>query len=95
MTTRIKNAPGPLPVAARAAVPYLPLGLFAGVGAVLAFLWKSPCRFGGAWNNGTDQFTNFCYTDIYPLWWAEHLNEGKVPYVDYPVEYPVGIGGIM
>lgn len=93
--TRTENALGALNVAARKAVPYLPLGVFAGLGAVLAYLWKSPCRFGGAWNTGTDQFTNFCYTDIYPLWWAEHLHEGKVPYVDYPVEYPVGIGGIM
>ncbi|WP_406311298.1 glycosyltransferase 87 family protein [Streptosporangium sp. NBC_01639] len=77
------------------AVPYIPLALFAGLGAVLAYLWKWPCRFGGAWGNGTLQFTNFCYTDIYPLWWGEKLSDGKVPYLDYPVEYPVGIGGIM
>ncbi|GII97142.1 glycosyltransferase family 87 protein [Sinosporangium siamense] len=81
-------------LAARVA-PYLPLGLFALLGALLAYLWKWPCRFGGAWNNGTEQFTNFCYTDIYPLWWMEKLNEGKIPYFDYPVEYPVGIGAIM
>ncbi|WP_449065762.1 glycosyltransferase family 87 protein [Planomonospora algeriensis] len=77
------------------AAPYLPLALFAGLGAVLAYVWKWPCRFGGAWNHGTLQFTNFCYTDIYPLWWNEKLNEGMVPYVDFPVEYPVGIGAIM
>ncbi|MFF0308866.1 glycosyltransferase family 87 protein [Streptosporangium sp. NPDC004379] len=76
-------------------IPYLPLTLLAGLGAALAYLWKWPCRFGGAWNDGTLQFTNFCYTDIYPLWWNEKLNEGKVPYFDHPVEYPVGIGGIM
>ncbi|WP_067137605.1 glycosyltransferase family 87 protein [Microtetraspora malaysiensis] len=93
--TRTTNAPGPLGTAAQRAVPYLPLGLLAGLGAVLAFLWKWPCRFGGAWNGGIGQYTNFCYTDIYPLWWAEHLSEGKIPYVDYPVEYPVGIGAIM
>ncbi|MEZ0074542.1 glycosyltransferase family 87 protein [Planotetraspora sp. GP83] len=95
MTTRTTNASGPLSAVAQRAVPYLPLGLLAGLGAVLAFLWKWPCRFGGVWNTGVGQFTNFCYTDIYPLFWAEHLNEGKIPYVDYPVEYPVGIGGIM
>lgn len=77
------------------AIPYVPLALFAGLGAVLAYLWKWPCRFGGAWNDGTLQFTNFCYTDIYPLWWNERLSEGKVPYFGHPVEYPVGIGGIM
>ncbi|WP_433248076.1 glycosyltransferase family 87 protein [Streptosporangium sp. CA-135522] len=76
-------------------IPYVPLALFAGLGALLSYLWKWPCRFGGAWNNGTLQFTNFCYTDIYPLWWNEKLNEGKIPYVGHPVEYPVGIGGIM
>jgi uncharacterized membrane protein len=76
-------------------VPYLPLVLFAGLGTVLAYLWKAPCRYGGAWNDGTKQFLNFCYTDIYPLWWNEKLNQGKVPYLDYPVEYPVGIGGVM
>ncbi|MEV0971560.1 glycosyltransferase family 87 protein [Microtetraspora glauca] len=93
--TRTTNAPGPLGAVTQRAVPYLPIGLLAGLGAVLAFLWKWPCRFGGAWNGGLGQYTNFCYTDIYPLWWAEHLNEGKIPYVDYPVEYPVGIGAIM
>ncbi len=62
---------------------------------MLAYLWKWPCRFGGVWNGGAGQFTHYCYTDIYPLFWAEHLNEGKIPYVDYPVEYPVGIGAIM
>ncbi|MEV7010192.1 glycosyltransferase 87 family protein [Streptosporangium sp. NPDC051022] len=77
------------------AMPYVPLALFAGLGAVLSYLWKWPCRFGGAWNTGIGQFTNFCYTDIYPLWWNEKLNEGKIPYFDHPVEYPVGIGGIM
>ncbi|GAA0398922.1 glycosyltransferase 87 family protein [Microbispora corallina] len=95
MTTRTSNASGPLPTVGGRAVPYLPLGLLAGLGAVLAYLWKYPCRFGGVWNGGVGQFTHFCYTDIYPLYWAEHLNEGKIPYVDYPVEYPVGIGGIM
>jgi len=75
--------------------PYLPFGLFAVLGALLAFLWKTPCRYGGAWNDGSAQFLNFCYTDIYPLWWNEKLAEGAVPYFDHPVEYPVGIGAVM
>jgi uncharacterized membrane protein len=94
MTIRTSNASGPLSVVERA-VPYLPLGLLAWLGAVWAYLWRYPCRFGGAWNGGVGQFTHFCYSDIFPLYWGEHLNEGKIPYVDYPVEYPVGIGGIM
>jgi uncharacterized membrane protein len=63
--------------------------------ALLAYLWKWPCRFGGAWNHGIQQFTSFCYTDIYPLWFHERLHRGAVPYFDHPVEYPVGIGGVM
>ena len=86
--------PGPLSKIEKAG-PYLPLGLIAGLGAVLAYLWKWPCRFGGVWNAGVGQFTHYCYTDIYPLFWAERLNEGKIPYLDHPVEYPVGIGAIM
>ena len=93
--TRTANTLEPLAAGVARAVPYLPLGILAGIGAVLAHLWKSACRYGGVWNGGVGQYTHFCYSDIYPLWWTEHLNEGKVPYVDYPVEYPVGIGGIM
>ncbi|MFJ2028081.1 glycosyltransferase family 87 protein [Streptosporangium sp. NPDC087985] len=91
----LQPTPNTLPDLGARAIPYIPLALFAGLGAVLAYLWKWPCRFGGAWNSGTLQFTNFCYTDIYPLWWGEKLSDGKVPYLDHPVEYPVGIGGIM
>ncbi|MBB2912707.1 putative membrane protein [Streptosporangium becharense] len=76
-------------------VPYTPLALFAGLGAVLAWFWRWPCRVGGAWHDGTLQFTNFCYSDIPPLWFKERLSDGLIPYFDYPVEYPVGIGAIM
>ncbi|MEV0454853.1 glycosyltransferase family 87 protein [Catellatospora methionotrophica] len=61
----------------------------------LALHWvqKSPCR-DGAWADHS-QYTNFCYTDVLALYYAEHLNEGAVPYVDYPVEYPVLTGAFM
>lgn len=65
------------------------------LGAVLAYAWKWPCRFAGAWNHGIHQFTRYCYTDIYPLWWQERLHDGQVPYFGHPVEYPVGIGALM
>ncbi len=88
---------GPRPWTLRPAdlAPYVPFALFAVLVALLAFLWKTPCRYGGAWNDGSGQFLRFCYTDIYPLWWNEKLAEGAVPYFDYPVEYPVGIGFVM
>ncbi|GLW12472.1 membrane protein [Microtetraspora sp. NBRC 13810] len=82
------------------ALAYVPLAVFGVMGALLAYLWKWPCRFGGAWNDGTLQFTNFCYTDIYPLYFDRHLAEGQVPYFanvpfDKQVEYPVVLGGVM
>ena len=58
----------------------------------LALHWvqKSPCQ-DGAWQNNI-QYTRFCYTDVLALYYAEGLNEGKVPYRDHPVEYPVVTG---
>ena len=61
---------------------------------VLAFAEKAPCR-SGAWNSYTKQFQDSCYTDIYPLYYAEHLSDKQVPYTGHPVEYPVLIGGAM
>lgn len=62
---------------------------------VLALHWiqKSPCQ-DGAWQNNV-QYTRFCYTDVLALYYAEGLNEGKVPYRDHPVEYPVLTGYFM
>ncbi|MBB5130466.1 putative membrane protein [Thermocatellispora tengchongensis] len=92
---------GDLMAEARArALPYLPFALVGALGAVLAYLWKWPCRVGGAWNDGTRQFTHFCYTDIYPLYFDRRLSEGQLPYfADVPfdkhVEYPVVLGWFM
>jgi uncharacterized membrane protein len=62
---------------------------------VFAFNWvqKSPCR-DGAWAENM-QYTKACYTDVLALYFAEGLNEGKVPYLDHPVEYPVLTGAFM
>ncbi|HEX6970508.1 MAG TPA: glycosyltransferase 87 family protein, partial [Micromonosporaceae bacterium] len=61
----------------------------------LALHWvqKSPCQT-GAWQDHI-QYTRFCYTDVLALYYAEGLNEGKVPYRDHPVEYPVVTGYFM
>jgi uncharacterized membrane protein len=61
----------------------------------LALHWvqKSPCQ-DGAWQEHR-QYTRFCYTDVLALYYAEGLNEGKVPYADHPVEYPVLTGAFM
>jgi uncharacterized membrane protein len=61
----------------------------------LALHWvqKSPCM-DGDWQKNI-QYTRFCYTDVLALYYAEGLNEGKVPYRDHPVEYPVITGYFM
>ncbi|MFI5936134.1 glycosyltransferase family 87 protein [Actinoplanes sp. NPDC051494] len=61
----------------------------------LAFSWvqKSPCQDGN-WQENV-QYTRFCYTDVLALYYAEGLNEGKVPYKDHAVEYPVVSGYFM
>jgi uncharacterized membrane protein len=61
----------------------------------LAFSWvqKSPCQTGD-WQKNV-QYTRFCYTDVLALYYAEGLNEGKVPYKDHAVEYPVVTGYFM
>jgi uncharacterized membrane protein len=61
----------------------------------LALHWvqKSPCQ-DGAWQNNV-QYTRLCYTDVLALYYAEGLNDGKVPYADHPVEYPVVTGYFM
>ncbi|SDT73778.1 glycosyltransferase family 87 protein [Actinoplanes derwentensis] len=62
---------------------------------ILAFSWvqKSPCMDGN-WQNNT-QYTRYCYTDVLALYYAEGINEGKVPYKDHAVEYPVVTGYFM
>ncbi|HEX8002413.1 MAG TPA: glycosyltransferase 87 family protein [Mycobacteriales bacterium] len=57
------------------------------------FFAKMPCA-GHAWANHY-QYTRLCYSDVYALYFAEGLDDDKVPYVDHPVEYPVVIGGAM
>jgi uncharacterized membrane protein len=85
------------PLAVRA-VPYLPLGLLAALGATLAYVVRLPCRTGG-WNDQVATYTNFCYTDIYPLYFDRQL-AGQNPYFahvpfDKHVEYPVVLGEVM
>jgi uncharacterized membrane protein len=60
---------------------------------VLAYLQKAPCATGN-WV-GNKQYTHVCYSDIVPLWGAEGLDVGAVPYRDHAVEYPVLTGGFM
>lgn len=67
--------------------------LLAGVFLAAGYVEKSPCA-DGAWV-GSKQYTHFCYSDVIPLWGAERLDVGAVPYRDTAVEYPVLTGGFM
>lgn len=64
--------------------------------AVLALGWwsKARCLDDGGWSDG-EEYLGWCYTDVYPLWFAERLDAGAVPYRDHPVEYPVLTGAQM
>jgi uncharacterized membrane protein len=61
---------------------------------VLGWVQKLPCRDPGDWSHQR-QYTTLCYSEQVALFGAEGLSEGKRPYLDYPVEYPVLIGGFM
>lgn len=61
---------------------------------VVAWWTKARCLGPGGWTGG-EQYLQWCYTDIYPLWFAEGLDRGATPYLDHPVEYPVLIGAQM
>jgi uncharacterized membrane protein len=64
------------------------------IACVLGYAQKSPCRNVGNWTHNY-QYTRVCYSDILPLYSSEKLAEGKTPYIDQPVEYPVIIGAAM
>jgi uncharacterized membrane protein len=87
-----------------------PLGRYAGFGrrwwtplrvllAIAAFTLllgygeKLPCA-DEQWV-ASKQYTHACYSDVIPLWSAEGLDKGAVPYRDHAVEYPVLTGGFM
>jgi uncharacterized membrane protein len=61
--------------------------------SLLGWWQKSPCRV-HPWVDEY-QYTRMCYTDVFALYFAEGLNEGRTPYLEHPVEYPVVIGAVM
>ena len=65
--------------------------------AVLGFLlllggwWKAHCVGDGGWQGG-EQFFGYCYSDLITLWFGRGLADGRIPYIDQPLEYPPLIG---
>jgi uncharacterized membrane protein len=95
----VDGVPAPPPSAAVVRYRY-PAFVGAGVaasalGALLGYAQKLPCSSGGAWNTSLGQFSDACYTDIYPLYYSEKLSVGQLPYYGHPVEYPVLMGWMM
>ena len=75
---------------------WTPLRALLALGAftlLLGYAEKSPCA-DGQWV-ASKQYTHACYSDVIPLWGAEGLSSGAVPYRDHAVEYPVLTGGFM
>ncbi|WP_019631622.1 glycosyltransferase family 87 protein [Actinomadura atramentaria] len=90
--------PSPAPGRAARLVPVL-TGAAALV-CLLGWLQKQPCARAGF--DFVKTTTNGCYTDVYPLYFARGLSDGKVPYFDsfsgtdiHYVEYPVLSGFFM
>jgi len=73
--------------------PLRVLMAFTCLSLLLGFAQKAPCA-DGDWS-GSIQYTRFCYSDVVPLWSAERLDVGAVPYRDTAVEYPVATGAFM
>ena len=59
----------------------------------LAWMKQAPCS-DGDWA-GSVQYTHLCYSDTVPLFGLHDLDEGRLPYLQSPVEYPVLTGGFM
>ena len=78
---------------ARAGGVWFTAGPWALLGLTLSWLvlmWRQlPCR------DGADDFPDMCYTDITALYYWRGLNEGKIPFIDSNLEYPVLTGGLM
>ncbi|ONH26814.1 hypothetical protein BL253_23660 [Pseudofrankia asymbiotica] len=60
----------------------------------LGYAQKSTCRDTRNWTHEY-QYTRMCYSDVVALYSQEGLKDGKVPFLDYPTEYPPLIGATM
>lgn len=64
------------------------------VACCLGYAQKAACRDTRNWSEES-QYTSMCYSDVVALYSQEGLREGKIPYLDYPTEYPPLIGATM
>ena len=66
------------------------LGLVLAITCLCGLLFKSHCLPGG-WRN-TEQYTTGCYSDVVPFWRGREVQQGKIPYFETRMEYPVLTG---
>ncbi len=59
------------------------------VNYALLMVRQIPCQ------NGATAYLNLCYSDIRVLWFWRGLQDGRIPYLQADVEYPVLIGALM
>ncbi len=69
-------------------VAWLWIALALAIGA--GWLFKGHCVPGG-WTDA-EQYTTGCYNDVMPFWHGREVAEGKVPYFQARMEYPVLTG---
>lgn len=80
----------PLPHPHRSWVPWVVMALT----LVLGWWSKARCLGDGGWQGG-EQFSRYCYSDIAALWSGRGLADGRIPYLEQPLEYPPLIGAQM
>ncbi len=68
--------------------PYLALALTCLIG------WGFKAHCGAGWT-GSEQYTTGCYSDAVPFWGMRGLADGKVPYLQARMEYPVLTGALI
>lgn len=49
------------------------------------------CVLDGDWEGG-EELRRYCYSDAVALWFTHGLADGRIPYIDDPLEYPPLIG---
>ncbi len=57
---------------------------------LLGWAFKAHCLAGG-WVAAI-QYTSGCYSDAVPFWGQRHVDQGLIPYLETPMEYPVLTG---
>ncbi|MFN3943741.1 MAG: glycosyltransferase 87 family protein [Allosphingosinicella sp.] len=64
------------------------------IAAYVAWYFKAHCLFDGGWQ-AAEQYVTGCYTDMSPFWAGRGVAEGRLPYLEARIEYPVLTGFLI